>query len=83
MCDYRADDLFGPAINCDQFDFTLLFEQSILTIGPSALFLLAIPFHISHMYRSKRLHVERFQRCIHIAKMVRRILNQSSLIVVN
>ncbi|TVY47392.1 ABC transporter [Lachnellula occidentalis] len=38
------DDSFGPIVSrgCrDYFDFTLLFEQSILSIGPSILFILA------------------------------------------
>ena len=34
-----ADDQFGPAV-FGRFDFTLLFEQSILSILPAALFLL-------------------------------------------
>ena len=36
---------FGPtASGCrNDFDFTLLFEQSLLSIGPSALFLLLMP----------------------------------------
>jgi ATP-binding cassette subfamily C (CFTR/MRP) protein 1 len=42
------DNLFGPAVhNCQSdFDFTLLFEQSILLIVPSALLLLYLPFRI-------------------------------------
>jgi len=44
-CSYGADNVFGPVVaaECRQgFDFTLLFEQSILSILPSSLFLLAI-----------------------------------------
>jgi hypothetical protein len=42
------DDLFGPAVQAcrDNFDFTLLFEQAILSIGPSTILLLLTPFRI-------------------------------------
>lgn len=38
-CDTHADDLFGPRVSLcrDGFDFTLLFEQGILSALPSAL----------------------------------------------
>jgi ATP-binding cassette, subfamily C (CFTR/MRP), member 1 len=39
-CTESKDALFGPGISCSQFDFTLLFEQSILGIGISSLFLI-------------------------------------------
>jgi hypothetical protein len=47
------DQIFGPAVSgCrDDFDFTLLFEQSILSIGPSALLLLITPLRILHLAR--------------------------------
>ncbi|KAI5195395.1 putative ABC transporter [Aureobasidium subglaciale] len=38
-----SDDSFGPASCARSFDFTLTFEQSILSILPSALLLLAVP----------------------------------------
>ena len=44
------DDSFGPVVRVgtcedtrDVFDFTLLFEQSIMSVGPSVLLLLAVP----------------------------------------
>ena len=42
------DDSFGPTLRIcpPTFDFTLLFEQSILSIGPSALLLLFLPFRL-------------------------------------
>ncbi|RMZ79569.1 hypothetical protein DV737_g3391, partial [Chaetothyriales sp. CBS 132003] len=42
-CEFQADNVFGPRIVVcrDGFDFTLLFEQSILSIGPSAIALIA------------------------------------------
>ncbi|PYH46216.1 P-loop containing nucleoside triphosphate hydrolase protein [Aspergillus saccharolyticus JOP 1030-1] len=50
-CSLVADDSFGPVLACPaSFDFTLLFEQSILSIGPSAVFLLLIPWRIWSLY---------------------------------
>ena len=48
------DNAFGPAISdCHgAFDFTLLFEQSILSIGPSALLLLLGPLRLYQLYGS-------------------------------
>lgn len=42
VCTSNADDKFGPhVVGCrDNFDFTLLFEQSILSLAPSALLVL-------------------------------------------
>jgi ATP-binding cassette, subfamily C (CFTR/MRP), member 1 len=41
-CPFSLDNNFGPSVNsCRRaFDFTLLFEQSILSILPSSLFIL-------------------------------------------
>lgn len=54
------DDSFGPAIssNCRSFDFTLLFEQSVLSLLPSAIFLLVVPFRLWYLLRTnvKLLH---------------------------
>ena len=49
------DNLFGPTVrNCQSdFDFTLLFEQSILFIVPSALLLLSLPFRIWQLWSQK------------------------------
>ncbi|GLA66320.1 hypothetical protein AtubIFM54640_008526 [Aspergillus tubingensis] len=50
-CSPAADDSFGPVVACPAtFDFTLLFEQSILSIGPSAIFLLLVPWRIWSLY---------------------------------
>ncbi|RAH71082.1 P-loop containing nucleoside triphosphate hydrolase protein [Aspergillus aculeatinus CBS 121060] len=50
-CSPEADNSFGPVIACPAiFDFTLLFEQSILAIGPSAIFLLVVPWRIWSLY---------------------------------
>jgi hypothetical protein len=56
----KVDD-FGPAqsTHCqDKFDFTLLFEQSILSIGPSVLLLLVYPLRLL-LLRSKSRSVVR------------------------
>lgn len=42
-------DHFGPRLD-GYFDFTLLFEQSVLSIVPSVLLLLAVPWKISRLY---------------------------------
>ncbi|KAH8647275.1 P-loop containing nucleoside triphosphate hydrolase protein [Xylariales sp. PMI_506] len=42
-CDFQADDVFGPqVVSCREgFDFTLLFEQAILSALPSGLVIIA------------------------------------------
>lgn len=42
---------FGPHLQnaVNHFDFTLLFEQSIFSIGPDALFLLLFPFRLARL----------------------------------
>lgn len=49
-CNAKADEAFGPVVNgCrDSFDFTLLFEQSILSVLPSAF---AIVSGIASIYK--------------------------------
>lgn len=47
---------FGPrqSMDCkDNFDLTLLFEQSILSIGPSALLLLLFPIRTLQLHKSR------------------------------
>jgi len=54
-CPFRADNVFGPVVAppCRHgFDFTLLFEQTILSIAPSSIFLLLVPFRLFWLYRS-------------------------------
>ncbi|RLM01585.1 hypothetical protein CFD26_108938 [Aspergillus turcosus] len=51
------DNGFGPVINhgCrGSFDFTLLFEQTILSIAPSTLFLLLVPWNYVCLLRGPR-----------------------------
>ena len=44
-----SDNSFGPASSTRDFDFTLTFEQSILSILPSTLLLLATPLRLFHL----------------------------------
>ena len=51
------DNSFGPFIALPgkvRFDFTLLFEETILSILPSALFLLLVPPRILSLWRTPR-----------------------------
>lgn len=70
VCSPRADDAFGPFIDgCRQnFDFTLLFEQSILTIVPSIVLLILTPLRLLQLYRS---NAKTLPNRIYTAKLVR------------
>jgi ATP-binding cassette, subfamily C (CFTR/MRP), member 1 len=46
-------DQFGPQLP-GSFDFSPLFEFSILSIIPSSLFLLALPFRLKFLYKKSR-----------------------------
>lgn len=60
---------FGPVANCyDGFDFTLLFEESILTIVPSGIVLLLLPFWTGRLRGSERKVATTWHRA---AKLVR------------
>ncbi|PWY94818.1 multidrug resistance-associated protein [Aspergillus sclerotioniger CBS 115572] len=51
-CSLEADNVFGPVVShaCrDGFDFTLLFEQSILGLLHALAFLLASPLRVRHL----------------------------------
>jgi hypothetical protein len=50
------DDAFGPVIQgCrSNFDFTLLFEQTILSIGPATLLLIFAPPRVVRLLRSTK-----------------------------
>ncbi|CCD53931.1 similar to ABC transporter [Botrytis cinerea T4] len=56
VCVADADAFFGPRVDpCRrQFDFTLLFEQSVFTVGPSAIFIVLLSLRIPKLYREKR-----------------------------
>lgn len=54
---YSNDNSFGPFLKTpgrQTFDFTLLFEETILSILPSALLLLLIPSRIGRLWRTPR-----------------------------
>ena len=55
-CEPTNDDIFGPVIQgCrSNFDFTLLFEQTMLSMPPSAVLLLLAPPRIVKLLRSRR-----------------------------
>lgn len=54
-CPLTVDNRFGPVVKgCrDDFDFTLLFEQVIMTMSPTALVLLLILPRIYHLHTQK------------------------------
>jgi hypothetical protein len=54
---YVEDNSFGPFFELPgraTFDFTLLFEETILSIAPSALLLFFIPPRILHLWKTPR-----------------------------
>lgn len=51
-CSSASDNNLGPQY-CDNFDFTLVFEQSFFQIAPCALLLLALPFRASQLQRQE------------------------------
>jgi len=53
VCSLEADGAFGPQVqSCrDDFDFTLLFEQSIFSIAPTALLMLVSVPRIFQLHR--------------------------------
>ncbi|RFU25769.1 hypothetical protein B7463_g10568, partial [Scytalidium lignicola] len=53
-CQQAADDNFGPVVaSCVRlFDFTLLFEQAVLSTIPSAVFLVLAPWRLRILYLS-------------------------------
>ncbi len=55
-CQASNDNSFGPIVEgCRSgFDFTLLFEQTILSIGPSAMLLLFAPPRFVKLLRSSK-----------------------------
>jgi hypothetical protein len=56
LCHSSSDNVFGPAVQgCrSYFDFTLLFEQSILTIGPAAILLLCTGPRIAQLWKASK-----------------------------
>ncbi|KAI0814150.1 ABC transporter [Xylaria sp. FL0064] len=55
-CPSDADSSFGPAINSScrgGFDFTLLFEESILSLSPAALFIIVSSWRVVYLVKSR------------------------------
>ncbi|KAI1277349.1 ABC transporter [Xylaria sp. FL0933] len=55
-CPSDADSSFGPAINSGcrgGFDFTLLFEESVLSLLPAALFILVAALRVVYLVKSR------------------------------
>jgi len=57
-CSIAMENVFGPSVvnnNCHRaFDFTLLFEETILGIAPLAITLLILPFQVHQRFVSTR-----------------------------
>lgn len=55
-CRAAAYASFGPQVDpsVTPFDFTLFFQESILTIGPAALLLLIVPWRIRYLRKCPR-----------------------------
>lgn len=49
-----SEDTFGPASCRDDFDFTLLFEQSILWLAPSIIFILLASWRLWRLKTASR-----------------------------
>lgn len=54
-CSSAADNVFGPVVaSCrNEFDFTLLFEQTILGLVPALFFLLFGPIRLRSLYKAR------------------------------
>jgi len=77
-CPSTVDDSFGPwaGPNCRRgFDFTLLFEEAVLSIPISVLFLLVLPCQIRQLVKSD---VKVVPSCFGLYKHVSSQIKQSS-----
>lgn len=70
-CPIAVETSFGPVADCyDGFDFTLLFEESILTIVPSGIVLLLLPFWLRRISNTETKVATTWH---HVAKLVRKV----------
>jgi hypothetical protein len=53
-CPLNLDNAFGPLIKGCRFDFTLYFEQLVLSSAPTLIFLLAFPLRTYLLVKKKR-----------------------------
>ena len=78
QCSIYSQDHFGPVNNdCyDGFDLTLLFEETILAIGPLSLVLLVLPFRLHALSKADPkvrfglLHTLKLVSVLHIRETV-------------
>ena len=72
LCVSAADDAFGPQVqHCrGGHDFTLLFEQAILTIIPATALLVAVPFRVLHLLRQPVVLSGKFLPTLQLIKLV-------------
>jgi hypothetical protein len=70
ICQLEADQRFGPrVVGCrDNFDFTLLFEQIVLSLAPSALLVI---LSICRVLQLRRHNVKTLPTFLHYGKSVR------------
>jgi hypothetical protein len=66
-CSISADNEFGPFVRCSSFDFTLKFEQLILEIGISTIFLLLVPLRLRELYGAS---IKTLPSVVQIGKLV-------------
>ncbi|KAK2608926.1 hypothetical protein QQS21_002502 [Conoideocrella luteorostrata] len=67
-CPIESEVGFGPTSDCyDGFDFTLLFEETILTIAPAGITLFLLPWFISRLSKREKKVAGTWR---HVAKLV-------------
>lgn len=81
-CSIAAEKLFGPqVVGClGGFDFTLLFEETVLSILPMSVVLLFLPVRIVHLFKSER---KVYEGLLHNLKLVRELVNVTKTSVAN
>lgn len=82
-CSLDADNVFGPVVplGCrNGFDFTLLFEQSILGILPAAVFLLASPLRVGYLIKKDARTQRNSPRFV---KLVRHFITKTTTLIWN
>lgn len=81
-CSIAAEKLFGPqVVGClGGFDFTLLFEETILSVLPMSVVLLFLPVRIVHLFKSER---KVYEGLLHNLKLVRELVNVTKISVAN
>lgn len=82
VCSIAAENSFGPqVVGClGGFDFTLLFEETILSILPMSVVLLFLPVRIVHLFKSEP---KVYEGLLHNLKLVRELVNVTKVSVAN